>query len=423
MIKRLRRQFVCVIMVIVMLLMATVLGVAIYFTARNLEDQSVRTMRLFLSDHQMQDTDLRPDAPAVRPDLPGDARRPEKPAQGAADIRLPCFAVCIGPQGELLDVSGRYFDPVNREAYIQILAEAALETDADTGVLSEHGLRFLKEGTPERLTIVFSDITAERSALRSLYLNCTLLFIAAWILFFIIAISLSHWVIHPVAQAWELQKQFVADASHELKTPLSVILANAELLQSEDSPEERKQFAQSILTTSYQMRTLVESLLEMARVDSGAVRLQFEELDFSQLVSDAVLSFQLLYEEKQIGLTSRIQEGLRLSGSEQHLFQVLDVLLDNALKYTHPQTTVTVRLIRTGGSCLLSVTNQSEPLSREDLQNIFKRFYRIDRARCRNGSYGLGLPIAETIVAAHKGKIWAQSEASGNTFFVQLPLT
>ena len=249
------------------------------------------------------------------------------------------------------------------------------------------------------------------------------MFFAALILFLAIAIALSHWVIRPVAQAWEQQKQFVADASHELKTPLSIILANAELLQGEDTQEaERQQYATSILTTSRQMRSLVENLLEMARVDSGAVRLQFEKLDFSQLVRDAVLSFQLLYEEKQMVLTSRIQEELFLSGSEQHLFQVLDVLLDNALKYAAPETTVTVTLRRVGCYCLLSVSNLSQPLSPEELKNIFKRFYRADKARSRNGSYGLGLPIAEAIVSAHKGKIWAQAKKDGNTFCVQLPL-
>jgi len=141
------------------------------------------------------------------------------------------------------------------------------------------------------------------------------------------------------------------------------------------------------------------------------------------LVSDAVLSFQLLYEEKGMGLRCAAADGIQLQGSEQHLYQVMDVLLDNALKYSTPGGMVSVDLTSNGWVCILSVASPGEPISKEDLKNIFKRFYRADKARAMNGSYGLGLSIAESVVEAHKGKIWAQSESGYNTFFVQLPLS
>ena len=111
-----------------------------------------------------------------------------------------------------------------------------------------------------------------------------------------------------------------------------------------------------------------------------------------------------------------------LRGSEQHLYQVMDVLLDNALKYSTPGGTVSVKLTQNGRNCTLSVASPGEPISKEDLKNIFKRFYRADKARAMNGSYGLGLSIAQSIVEAHKGKIWAQSGNGYNTFTVQLPV-
>ena len=122
-----------------------------------------------------------------------------------------------------------------------------------------------------------------------------------------------------------------------------------------------------------------------------------------------------------MGLRCAVPEGLEIPGSEQHLYQVMDVLLDNALKYSEPNSMVSVDLVSMGKNCLLSVASPGEPISREDLKNIFKRFYRADKARAMNGSYGLGLSIAESIVQAHKGKIWAESENGYNTFFVQLP--
>ena len=215
----------------------------------------------------------------------------------------------------------------------------------------------------------------------------------------------------------------MADASHELKTPLSVIMANAELLQSADTGAEAgRTYSGNILGVTYQMRALVENMLEMARVDNGAVKMHFGEVDLSQLVSDAALSFQLLYEEKGMGLQCAAAEGIRIRGSEQHLYQVMDVLLDNALKYSDPAGTVRVELAAAGKNCVLSVASSGAPISREDLKNIFKRFYRVDQARSMNGSYGLGLSLAESIVEAHNGRIWAASADGRNTFFVQLPM-
>lgn len=400
MIRKLRIKFVCVIMGIVMLMLAMILGVVIHFTGQNMEMQSISMMRTI----------------AAAPFQKGNLGKPPE------EVRLPFFTVQIGNRGELLGVSGGYFDLTDRE-YIESIVKAALASEHNTAELEEYHLRFLKEKSPRGYTIVFSDTTTESATLKNLYSICVLIFFVAMSVFLGISISLSNWVIKPVATAWDQQRQFVADASHELKTPLSVIMANAELLENEDTvPDDRRKFSRNILSMTYQMRTLVENLLEMARVDNGTLKMQFAALDFSELVSDAVLSFQLLYEEKGQTLQSTIPDRIMLQGSERHLYQVLDVLLDNALKYSVSEGHTNVELKRIGHSCLLTVSNTGETISKEDLKNIFKRFYRADKARSLNGSYGLGLSIAESIVEAHKGKIWAASEHGYNTFFVQLPL-
>ena len=400
MIRKLRTKFVCVIMGIVMLMLATILGVVIRFTGQNMEMQSINMMR----------------AIATAPFQQGKLGKPPE------EVRLPFFTVQIGNRGELLGISGGYFDLTDRE-YIESIVNAALASEHNTAQLEDYHLRFLKEKSPRGYTIVFSDTTTESATLKNLYSICVLIFFVAMGVFLGVSILLSNWVIKPVAVAWDQQRQFVADASHELKTPLSVIMANAELLANEDTiPDDRRKFSSNILSMTYQMRTLVENLLEMARVDNGTLKMQFAALDFSELVRDAVLSFQLLYEEKGQTLQNAIPDGITLQGSERHLYQVLDVLLDNALKYSVAEGHTNVELKRIGHSCLLTVSNTGEPISKEDLKNIFKRFYRADKARSLNGSYGLGLSIAEAIVEAHKGKIWAESELGYNTFFVQLPL-
>lgn len=399
MIKKLRVKFICVIMSIVMVMMGIILGVVVHFTSSSMEYQSISMMRAVAS------------SPFQREKLDKDTKR----------FRFPFLTVQVDRHGQLQSISGGYFDLTNEE-YIQEIVEAALSQKGETGKLKEHNLRYLKNKAPKGYTIVFSDMTPENTMLRNLVLACGVIFLTAAVLFLGISILLSRWVIRPVETAWNQQRQFVADASHELKTPLAVIMANAELMQNDDTCEaDRRTFAQNILSMTYQMRSLVENMLEMARVDNGTLNLKPEQLDFSQLVEDAVLSVQLLFEEQGLGLESRVPEGIRLRGSEQHLYQVLDVLLDNALKYATPGGTVCVELGSAGRICTLTVASPGAPISREDLKNIFKRFYRADKARAMNGSYGLGLSIAESIVLAHKGKIWAESKDGCNTFFVQLP--
>ena len=401
MIKKLRIKFICIVMAIAMLLVGGILGVVIHFTGATMEMQSVSMMRSIASNPFQQ----------------GALGKPE-----GDQVRLPFFMVQISSRGELVAAGGGYFDLSDRE-YLQEIVNLVLNTDEESGRLQEYDLRYLKSVSPRGLAIVFADTTTERATLQQLLYSSGAIFLVAMVVFFGVSVLLSNWVIKPVARAWDQQRQFVADASHELKTPLSVIMANAELMQSDDLAEEdRRSYSGNILGVTYQMRSLVENMLEMARVDNG-VKMNFESLDLSELVSDAALSFQLLYEEQGMGLRCAAPEGVRIQGSEQHLYQVMDVLLDNALKYSVPGGMVAVELVSQGRSCILSVASPGEAISDEDLKNIFKRFYRADKARAMNGSYGLGLSIAEAIVDAHRGKIWAQSEGGYNTFFVQLPIS
>lgn len=402
MIRKLRIKFVCIVMAIAMLMVGGILGVVIHFAGVNMQMQSISMMRT-ITTNPFQQGNL------------------GKPADD--EVRLPFFTVQISSRGELITASGGYFDLSDRE-YLQQIINLALNADEESGELKAHDLRYLKAISPMGLTIVFSDITTESATLRSLVYSSLVIFFVAMLIFLGLSILLSRWAIKPVEKAWDQQRQFVADASHELKTPLAVIMTNAELMQSEQtSGEDQKKFSENILSTTYQMRTLVESMLEMVRVDNGAIKPKMDMLDLSQLVSDAALSFQLLYEEQNMGLRCAVADGIHIHGSEQHLYQVLDVLLDNALKYSAPGSMVSVDLVRTGRNCVLSVRSPGEPISEEDLQNIFKRFYRADKARERNGSYGLGLSIAESIVQAHKGRIWAESREDCNIFYVQLPVS
>ncbi len=139
-------------------------------------------------------------------------------------------------------------------------------------------------------------------------------------------------------------------------------------------------------------------------MDNGGQNMVFSRLNFSELVSDALLPFEPVYFEKGLTLESNVEENLLVMGSQQHLKQVADILLDNASKYASADSTVRVTLRRQGSHCLHSVASAGDAISKEELKNIFKRFYRMDKARSMNHSYGLGLSIADSIVSKHGGK-------------------
>jgi len=170
------------------------------------------------------------------------------------------------------------------------------------------------------------------------------------------------------------------------------------------------------------MRGLTEALLSLARVDAGVQRGEHSALDLSYLAQQEIMSFEPLFFEMGLLLTGEVEEGINLRGSGEQLRQLFGILLDNAMKYSSPRSEVLLQLRRQGSHALLSVANHGEGLSAEELKNIFKRFYRADKARSMNHSYGLGLPIAEGIVRAHGGRIWAESAGGVNRFNVLLPL-
>lgn len=388
MIRSLRRKFIAMTMAVFTALLCVIFGLVIHFTGQNLQAESVRFLRSAAAD-------------PLQPGPPG-------------QVRQPCFIIRATPWGQSIQSTGG-FDLSDEQMLSDIVALAASAPEP-LGVLEQYDLRYFRSQSPAELTLVFMDISAERAAMRNLRLTCLGIGLLALGLFWAVSILLARWAVRPVERAWEEQRQFVSDASHELKTPLTVILTSAELMQTDPDP----QHPRSILAMSRRMRELVESLLELARVDNGAVRAAFEELDLSALVADELLPFEPLYFEGGLTLESQLEEGLRISGSDRHLRQVLTILLDNALRYSPENAAVRVALTRQGSNALLTVTNPGF-LTKEQCRSIFRRFYRADPARTAGGS-GLGLAIAQGIALDHGGKLWADSREGDVTLSLTLPL-
>lgn len=400
MLKKLRFKFVTVIMVIVTAMLCLVFGLTYHFTQAGLERESVSMMKSI----------------AANPFQLG------RPNDRSEEVRLPYFMLQLGPRGEIIAAGGGYYDLSDQEFLMELIRTCA-ENGEQTGLVEGYDLRFCRIDTVNGWQLVFADVTSERATLRNLAEICAVIGLICFGAFLGISILLAAWMVKPVDKAWEQQKQFVADASHELKTPLAVIMTNAELLQGSDWDEgERAGFSDNILTMSRQMRSLVERLLELARADNGQNQWALESVEFSALVENALLPFEPLFFEQRLTLDSEIEAGVVVRGSELQLRQVMDILLDNAQKYAGTEGNINVTLKHMGKRrCRLSVSNPGDALSKSELKDIFKRFYRADKARSRDGSFGLGLSIAQSVVEQHHGRIWAESGGGQNIFYVELP--
>lgn len=399
MLKRLRIKFIAINMVLVSAVLVIMFSLVYFSTRQNLEQESVMTLQSIASE-------------------PFQLKRP---GEQSDQVRLPYFVLQLTRNGTAIPVSGNY--DLSDLDFVQSLLNAAEASGESIGELEEYGFRFCYSRGPWGDMVVFADMSSERSTLNGLLRTCVLAGVISFGVFLLISIRLARWAVRPVEDAWNQQRQFVSDASHELKTPLTVILTNAEMLKAaDDDPPSRARAADSILTMSRQMRGLVESLLELARADNGSARAVMKDLELSGLVSEWILPWEAMFFEKDLMLETDVQESVKVHGSEDHLRQVLEILLDNALKYAETPGTVSVSLRRQGHHALLTVTTPGTPLSREDCVNIFKRFYRVDQARKMDHSYGLGLAIADQILQEHNGRIHAESGEHCNRFLVELPV-
>jgi len=214
-------------------------------------------------------------------------------------------------------------------------------------------------------------------------------------------------MIKPVKDTFEKQKQFISDASHELKTPISVISANADVLENEIG---HNKWLSYIKSESTRMNKLVNHLLTLARLDDAKHTYHFTEFNLGKTVLNVALPFESTAFEANIDFSLSIDDRIQYNGQKEEIMQLTAILIDNAIKHTDAGGTVKVTLKQLSGKRFLEVYNPGQGIARKEKSKIFERFYRSDEARSRSlESYGLGLSIAKSIVRNHKGKIEVQS--------------
>lgn len=404
MLKKLRRRMVCVLMAVFLALIVAVMMCMYAVSAQQMATQQQELLR--------------------RAALQPMTRRSNTEGAAESTDGIPFFAVRLNPSDSVTSVYRYSFDISERAA--TRAAERAMRRKGISGVLSDQQLRYLIRTDAEGYTRVtfISTAQVEAQQQRQLFAALMLIPLLMVLLLVLVAIPLSKWLTQPVQNAWDAQRVFIADASHELKTPLTVILANLSIMlkHKQQTIESCEGWIESTQEEAQQMRRLVEEMLMLARAEDEQSAVGFAEVSVSDLLEHTLMLIEPVAYDKGVTLETGIEENVIAVCSETHIRQLMMILLDNAIKYAGDEKKVTVSLTKKQDRCELRVHNTGAPIPAAALPHIFDRFYRADASRTSSG-FGLGLAIAKQIVQLHRGTIRVTSkDEEGTTFFVLMPV-
>ena len=401
MIRKLRLKFVAICMALVTAILAAVFFSAYLAMQRNIEDLSRQLLYQVIRQE--------------------DARRPEIAISLDRDrlVYLPYFTVNVWGSAAYV-TGGTYTGLEDTEELAAILTDC-LGQNRQEGMVEAYHLRYLRQSNGLYEKLAFVDTSMERAMLREMMGSYLFIGGGALLLLLLAAVALSWWATRPVERAWRQQRQFLSDASHELKTPLTVILSNAEMLESAPLAERPARWADNIRSEARRMRTLVEEMLTLARADSTAAPAVLGDASLSEAAEDCALAFEPVAFEAGKPLEYQLAEDVTVPGDGEKLRRLVSILLDNAIKYGAPGGAVSLLLERRDRQAVLTVSNPGE-IPAEHLSRLFERFYRADASRGEQSGFGLGLSIADAIAREHRGTLRAESGGGVTRFVFSVPL-
>ncbi|MBQ7445096.1 MAG: HAMP domain-containing histidine kinase [Clostridia bacterium] len=360
-----------------------------------------------------------------------DGTRPPLP-DGATDVIIEngarqtidgaAFSVLLDAEGNILSKK-QFFASMDDESLAYALAKVE-SAGTLRGTVSELDLAFAKKNTVLGTAVAFTSKTEADTTIRNSIIIAAGLDIVILAFVALISFRLASLSVKPVREAWDSQKRFIADASHELKTPLTVILANNSILELSEKDPNNMQWLESNRYEAERMQKLIEEMLFLAKNDEGGYRLFLGEADISDIAEQTCLSFEPVAFDQSVFIETAIEKDVRITTDSSMVEKVLIVLIDNAVKHSPEGGTVTLSLEKDAKNVRLSVHNTGEPIAKDDLPHIFERFYKADTSRVADSAksgFGLGLAIAHDIVEKLGGTITAKSSSEeGTTFTVTL---
>ena len=337
--------------------------------------------------------------------------------------QIPYFSVIVGEDGMVTPWEGGY-ESFPGQDFLEQMAWLSMAGEEDMGILEGYHLRYLRVSRPTGYMIAFADTSYEDSLRSGVMKYGGLACAGIWLGFLVLSYFFSRWAVNPVEESIRMQKQFVADASHELKTPLTVITANTELLSEQYTgiSAEADKWLEHIMQECREMRSLVESLLMLAKNDALTQKKgTFSVFSLSDLVMEKVLTFEPVFYQEEKQLEYQLDEEVQMLGDPEQMGQLIKALLDNAVKYSLPKGKTVVKLETAGRRRIrLWVNSQGEAIPEDKRSLIFRRFYRGDSARSSCSGYGLGLAIAAETAGKHRGRIGMEYRDGMNCFYVRL---
>ena len=331
---------------------------------------------------------------------------------------LTVYTVILDSNNNIKDVINHTENEINNSEIIE-LAQNILNTKGNKNIKIGN-LYFEKYSylfQDKNSLIIIDNATVQEKLLNTLKTSI-IIFIFLELVIIYVSIKLTSWIIKPVIESFNKQKQFIADASHELKTPLAVIIASTEALESD---RQETKWLDNIKSESERMNNLITNLLELAKSENGLNKQTFSEVDLSKLIEKCVLTFEGLIYEKNIKLEYNIEKNIKYKCCSEQMKQLISILLDNAIKHSDTENgKIEVNLKKDNKhNIVLEVKDKGDEIPKDKEEKIFERFYRVDESRNRNENrYGLGLAIAKNIVINHNGKISASSNTGITTFKV-----
>ena len=401
MIKKLKLKFILNNMLLVGIVIATIfssLCIFIYIMEEN-------KLTVALTDNiKIAQTNL--------PSLPGNPREPDGLVYDVS------FVMLLDKKGNILATTQTDLD----KSTIQTIAKNALNSDHTRRRIPNMNLSFMKFEM-EQGTLV-SVISREHlnTRIKESVIQSAVAGFFSLLLFLYISKRLADIAIDPVAKTWDQQRQFLADASHDLKTPLTVILANNNILAShkEESVESQMKWIESTNEEAGRMRDLINKMLELAKGEEAKDELTLGEIDLSETVENAILQFEVVAFEKNIQIESNIQPYVIAKTHRPTFSKILEILFDNAIKYGNPDTSIKVSLHQSSKKIYFTINNKGEYIKSDELSHVFERFYRTNKER-EVGGHGLGLSIAKKKCDLIGAKISVESnEIDGTTFTITL---
>lgn len=313
--------------------------------------------------------------------------------------------------------------PLVDQASLADVVEQVLSRDQEFGALPEYRLIYFRPLGQNRIALASTRYVWD--SLKNIYLILVLVFAAAMGLFWLISRRISLLAVRPLEAAMLREKQFVADASHDLKTPLTIVLANTGILREhpDATVAQQAKWIDSTEQAVKRMQGLVDEMLTLSQADTQDTDRPRQRVDLSSLLTRAVLQMESLAYEKSVALESDIPEGIAVAGWPDELERIAQDLMGNALKYEPAGGAIRVTLERARHSAVLTVCNRGSVIPPDDLPYVFQRFYRADKTRSGSGGHGLGLAIVKRMAENMDGTVAVESaEGRGTVFRVTLPL-